>query len=347
MSNPGHSFQKLLRAMALAAFAAMSLPVAAADKPSDTASADKGVVLRGDEKCMACHSAVKADEVMPIGLTRHGVKADARTPTCTSCHGASDKHMGSGGNESPDRVFKGKNKSESHALNGACLTCHEGGNRTLWHGSRHQNEDLACANCHKVHTQRDPVLTKATQPEVCFACHKTERAQIQRISTHPIAAGKLACSDCHSPHGSNGPKLLAKNSTNETCFTCHAEKRGPFLWEHPSVSDDCMNCHTPHGSTNPPLLKARAPYLCQECHGDGAPHPGNVYSASSLPGGAAANANNTGGVSGNNQLGVVNPITGARVTQNSPPPQLAFRACLDCHTQVHGSNHPAGNRFLR
>ena len=31
----------------------------------------------------------------------------------------------------------------------------------------------------------------------------------------------------------------------------------------------------------------------------------------------------------------------------NPPPQLAFRACLNCHQNVHGSNHPAGNRFLR
>ena len=60
-----------------------------------------------------------------------------------------------------------------------------------------------------------------------------------------------------------------------------------------------------------------------------------------------ANVNATGGVSGTNQLGVINPITGARITQNNPPVQLAFRSCVNCHNAVHGSNHPAGNRFLR
>jgi DmsE family decaheme c-type cytochrome len=294
---------------------------------NSTAFADD-VVLRGDEKCMTCHSAVEANEVLPIGLTRHAVKADGRTPSCTNCHGPSDRHMGSGGKDEPDRVFKGAAKSAPDEINGACLDCHQGGNRTLWHGSRHQTDGLACTNCHSVHA-RDKVLTKATQPEACFACHKTERAQASRVSHHPILEGKVVCSDCHNPHGSQGPKLLLKATTNETCWTCHAEKRGPFLWEHPSASDDCMNCHTPHGSTNQPLLRARAPWLCQECHGDGAPHPG------------------TGGVSGNNQLGVVNPVTGARVTQNAPPAQLAFRGCVNCHQQIHGSNHPAGNRFLR
>ena len=244
-------------------------------------------------------------------------------------------------------MFKGKAVAEARVINGQCLACHDGGKRTLWSGSRHQNENVACTNCHQVHTSHDKVLAKATQPEACFACHKTERGQSLRISHHPIQEGKVACSDCHNPHGSAGPKLLQKNTVNETCWSCHAEKRGPFLWEHPSASDDCMNCHTPHGSTNPPLLRARAPWLCQECHGDGAPHPGNVYSAASLPGGRATNVNNTGGVSGTTQLGVTNPVTGARVTQNNPPAQLAFRGCVNCHAQVHGSNHPAGNRFLR
>ena len=305
-------------------------------------------LVRGDEKCMGCHASVRADKVAPIAFRRHGVKADGRTPSCTNCHGESEKHMAAGdGSVKPDRVFKGARADDPSVLNGACLNCHEGGARTQWIGSRHQNDGVACANCHAIHTADDPAVTKATQPQVCFNCHKAERAQIHRISTHPIAAGKVVCSDCHNPHGTTGPKNLAKNSVNETCFQCHAEKRGPFLWEHPSAMDDCMNCHTPHGSTNSPLLRARAPYLCQECHGNGAPHPGNVYSASSLPGGAVANVNNTGGTSGNNQLGVVNPVTGARVTQNNPPAQLAFKGCTNCHQAVHGSNHPAGNRFLR
>ncbi|HUL96730.1 MAG TPA: DmsE family decaheme c-type cytochrome [Usitatibacter sp.] len=319
--------------------------------PAWSVEAGKDIVLRGDAKCTRCHDEGDEYPVLAIGQTRHGVKADGRTPTCTSCHGESERHINKPAEATerpkPDVTFRGKNLPEAAARNDACLNCHKGNARTMWHGSRHETEGVACANCHTVHKPRDPVLTKITQPDVCFACHKTERAQANRISHHPILEGKVVCSECHNPHGSPAPKLLVKNTVNETCWQCHAEKRGPFLWEHPSASDDCMNCHTPHGSTNPPLLRARAPYLCQECHGDGAPHPGNVYSASSLPGGAVANVNNTGGTSGNNQLGVVNPVTGARVTQNNPPAQLAFKGCVNCHQQIHGSNNPAGNRFLR
>jgi len=325
-------------------FLANAFNVQAADEKKD-------IVLRGDAKCTRCHDEGDDYPVLAIGQTRHGVKADGRTPTCTSCHGESNRHVNKPADAverpKPDVTFRGKEKSVADTQNAACLTCHKGGARMQWEGSKHQSESMACSNCHTVHARRDPVLAKVTQPEVCFNCHKTERAQANRVSHHPILEGKVVCSECHNPHGSAAPKLLVKNTVNETCWQCHAEKRGPFLWEHPSASDDCMNCHTPHGSTNPPLLRARTPWLCQECHGDGAPHPGNVYSAASLPGGAVANANNTGGVSGSNQLGVVNPVTGARVTQNSPPPQLAFKGCVDCHQNIHGSNHPAGNRFLR
>jgi DmsE family decaheme c-type cytochrome len=166
------------------------------------------------------------------------------------------------------------------------------------------------------------VLDKQTQTEVCFACHKDQRSQSNQFSHHPIGEGKVVCSDCHNPHGSPGPKLLKKNTVNETCFTCHAEKRGPFLWEHQPVAEDCTNCHTPHGSNITPLLKSRPPFLCQSCHNG--PH------SSKTPMGK-----NVGGY------------------QNGLPPGLnantsaVGRACLNCHSVIHGSNHPAGAFFHR
>jgi DmsE family decaheme c-type cytochrome len=197
-----------------------------------------------------------------------------------------------------------------------------------WSGSQHQTHDLACSTCHKVHATADPVLSKATQPEVCESCHKTQRAQLNRISAHPVKSGEMTCSDCHNPHGSTGPTLLTKNTINETCYTCHAEKRGPFLWEHAPVVDNCSNCHTPHGSTNAPLLKQRVPFLCQDCHtGD---HGAGINSGANLV------------------LGDVTTVNGMLPPANrSPRAQTNARACLNCHVLVHGSNHPAGTKFQR
>jgi DmsE family decaheme c-type cytochrome len=288
--------------------------------------------LEGDQHCTACHDKDWAKPVLSIYQTKHGVKADARTPGCQSCHGESMAHRDDPSGKSPDVVFgaRSKRRSSAEARNASCLACHESRvlSRANWSGSQHESRGVACSDCHETHVPTQKVLNKVSQPEVCFACHKAQRAQIRRISTHPIAAGKITCSDCHNPHGSNGPTLLVKNSVNETCYTCHAEKRGPFLWEHAPVVDDCTNCHTPHGSNMWALLKSRPPMLCQNCHsGD---HGKNLYSAANLPKGAVTTAN------GQIPLG-----------SQGPPAQENSRGCVSCHSIIHGSNHPAGAKFQR
>jgi DmsE family decaheme c-type cytochrome len=232
----------------------------------------------------------------------------------------------------PDVVFgaKSKNLSSAAERNASCLGCHESNTlaRSHWSGSQHESHGVACTDCHELHAPKQKVLNPVTQAEVCAKCHKAEDAQIHRFSRHPILEGKVSCSSCHNVHGSDGPKLLVKESVNETCYTCHAEKRGPFLWEHAPVVDDCTNCHTPHGSNLSPLLKMRAPMLCQSCHsGD---HGKNLYSGANLPGGNVTTANG--------QIPV-----GSR----SPAAQGNGRGCLLCHSTIHGSNHPAGAKFER
>jgi DmsE family decaheme c-type cytochrome len=314
---------RLLLALGLA-FAGLAH---AADAPSVGGPA--AASLARDAVCTRCHDESETKPILSIYQTPHGAHGDARTPSCQSCHGDSKAHLAGAVNgektrPKPDIVFGTKRTSAGYAPNdaasqtGACLTCHRSGLRTHWDGSQHQANDVVCANCHTVHAAKDPVLGKATQPTVCFACHKEQRAQIHQISTHPLAAGKMACSDCHNPHGSTGPKLLKMNSVNETCFTCHADKRGPFLWEHQPVTEDCTNCHTPHGSNITPLLKARAPFLCDDCHNG--PHN------SQAPYGT----------------GVAGLQGGGYPAGGNPNSNAVGRSCMNCHVMVHGSNSPAG-----
>jgi DmsE family decaheme c-type cytochrome len=271
-------------------------------------------VPMGDAKCLTCHATM--EKVLPITQTKHGVRVDGRTPTCTTCHGPSDRHAESAGGQKPDRQFGWKGKASSaEQQNEACSTCHESSARMHWKGSAHESNDVSCATCHRVHVAKDPVLTKATQPDVCYTCHKDKRAQMNRISHHPVPEGKMSCSSCHNPHGGVGPSNLKEATVNETCYTCHAEKRGPFLNDHPPAREDCGNCHQPHGSNHTPMLKARVPWLCQECHL--APqHPSSVYSGTGVP-----------------------PVGAAQ--------QILAKGCANCHQQVHGSNHPSGWRWTR
>jgi len=334
--------------------AAMWLPAAgalAADEPKAEAAPAKAeekpkadVVLKGDAVCTRCHDESEAYPVLSIGKTKHGTVADGRTPTCTSCHGPSTRHVnnqkaeGEKGRPKPDRTFEGpliglpagggrvettspevgkRSWLSAAERNVPCLTCHQGGKRIHWQGSVHESRDVPCTACHQLHVQHDQVRDKVTQADVCFMCHKEQRAQINRMSRHPIIEGKVACSDCHNPHGTAGVKLLVRDSVVDTCYTCHMEKRGPFIFNHQPVTDDCTLCHNPHGSTISNLLKARPPFLCQQCH-EPTSHRGNIPGL--LPG--------TGTTAG--QRGITQA-----------------RACLNCHTNIHGSNNPINNSESR
>lgn len=314
-------WHRALAILAVVAGLAGSTSALAADAPTTKLSADtKDIVLKGDAKCTRCHDEADAPALLSIGKTRHGSRADSRAPTCTSCHGESDAHTAKvdNGKERPpvDRLFGKNSKTPVAARNEACLTCHQkDAKRSHWEGSVHQSRDVACTSCHQVHTAHDKVRDKRTQPEVCYACHKEQRAQVNKPSHHPIPEGKMGCSDCHNGHGSTGPKLMVRDSVNATCYTCHMEKRGPFVHNHAPVSEDCSICHNPHGTTAENLLKARPPFLCHQCH---TPHGPVIASLTSQ---------------------VAAPTTVGRnsvtVTQG--------RACVNCHTQIHGSNNPANS----
>lgn len=278
--------------------------------PAQAQTARKDMVLKGDANCTRCHDETEEYPVLSIGKTKHGTVADGRTPTCTSCHGESDTHANKPADAvvrpKPDRMFGKASTTPAEARNDACLSCHQGGKRIHWQQSLHASRDVSCSSCHQVHAAHDKARDKQTQTEVCFSCHKEQRAQISKPSRHPILEGKVSCSDCHNPHGSAGPKNLVRDNVNDTCYTCHMEKRGPFVRTHQPVQEDCSICHNPHGTTTPNLLKARAPFLCQSCH-----EP-------------TSHRDNPGSLTGTS--------TGAN---------MLARGCLNCHTQIHGTNNPA------
>ncbi|MFU8830650.1 MAG: DmsE family decaheme c-type cytochrome [Wenzhouxiangella sp.] len=294
------------------------------------AIADTGYARGGVETCMDCHDSASDHPAHNILMTPHGVAADSRTPMadanrqCQTCHGPSEEHMTrreDGTRPPPAIVFD--QATPTATKDGTCLTCHQDSPGLHWAGSAHHFEEVACSDCHSLHVDfRDPVLSVEKQPAVCFECHSQQRAELLRPHRHPVQTanftsetGLLACTDCHNPHGGPGPSNLNRLTVNETCYDCHAEMRGPFLWEHAPVREDCTTCHSPHGSVHAKMLAQRPPQLCQQCH-LAQRHPSGVRSG----------------------LGV--PPTGA--DQN-----LLGQACLNCHTNIHGSNHPSAVRFTR
>ncbi len=265
----------------------------------------------GDEMCLTCHEGQKG-----VWSTAHGRKADSRTPAaqhgCETCHGPGQAHIE---DEQKGHIRK-FTKMQPHDAAAVCQTCHTRGNQALWSGSTHDGRNLSCVSCHSVH---DPKSTTAqlkltSQMATCATCHQQEVLKTNRVSHMPLREGKMECSSCHNPHGSTNVRLLKiGNWINETCVSCHAEKRGPFLYEHAAGRESCVSCHDPHGSSNERMLVAKLPMLCQRCH-IGTRHPSTIYDANQL----AAKSN-----------------------------RLIGRGCVNCHSNIHGTNHPSGGTFLR
>jgi len=317
---------RLVAALACALGVALLASSARAVDDPQAASPPSGMyTLQGAKTCLQCHNTPDVTEIMNTPM---GVKGDSRTPfaqhECESCHGPSEQHANGHGQTKPEPavVFAGPHTSPVEVRNQVCLGCHQAGLRMNWQGSQMQQAGVACTDCHKAHAAKDPMLVKLSQPQVCITCHEQQRAETFLYSHHPIREGKVVCSDCHNPHGSPGPKLLREFTVNETCYKCHADKRGPFLWEHQPVRDACTNCHTPHGSTEARLFKERMNFLCSSCHSAVSNNSGGAFGgAHSIPG-------QQGGVA----------INSALANQ---------RRCVSCHSQIHGSNSPNGAFFFR
>jgi DmsE family decaheme c-type cytochrome len=301
---------------------------------------------KGEQTCLKCHDEHPTVDILD---TPHAVKGDSRTPFanhgCESCHGASPEHVKSAARVKdgekpvePTVVFKGPHTSPVKDRVEVCLGCHENNARIGWIGSTHSKNDLACNSCHTIHAKKDPLLVKASQPEICFTCHAQQRAESFQLSHHPIREGKVVCADCHSVHGTQGgTKLLKEFTVNETCYNCHADKRGPMLFEHQPVREECTACHNPHGSPQARLLTERLPYLCLGCHSAESGTAGHP---------AASNANSISWFGGKTAL----PNTAAQnwnAAGGSISLYTQYRACTNCHSQIHGSNSPNGAYFFR
>ncbi len=275
----------------------------------------------GSETCLSCHQ----EQGEKFQKSFHAkVMADKKhlqaAQQCESCHGNGSLHAEAAGDKkNPGFATIRSPKNDSKRLTESCLQCHSA-THPNWQESTHARKGVTCNQCHSIHAEKNPgvpntpLLKKSSTTETCFMCHKDKEAHIKRAAHMPIKEGGMTCGSCHDPHGTPYAKQLKAAKPNELCYSCHAEKRGPFLWDHPPVAENCLTCHDAHGSLHERMLVAKRPtVLCQKCHVTGR-HPSTIYDQTQI---------------------------------NNKSNRVIGRSCLNCHPQVHGSNHPSGKWYTR
>ena len=231
----------------------------------------------GDQACLAkCHAHDQFKKWFDASTMGSQLSADSGLPlvNCESCHGPGSLAIAN------IKVVNGRRTCDystlidlkhlpKQAQSLICLKCHTA-NATFglhyWNTSVHNLSGVSCFDCHEVHQGVDLKVRRKDVAALCYKCHTEIKAQFSLPNHHPVNEGRVTCLDCHDPMGSPNRYMLKDGSMKELCGNCHAEKAGPFAFEHGDVTERCINCHRPHGSVNQHLLKVRLPYLCYQCH---------------------------------------------------------------------------------
>ena len=308
----------IFAALALAGMvSAQAPPPASRVQTPTTAPAANGYV--GSNTCRVCH----ADVWLAFNRNPHykSIASGSEPPEktgCEGCHGPGQAHVAAGGGKTT--IPHAFSLMQPREVLQDCLSCHARDfNRANIQRSQHTLNNVACTSCHSIHhSPTQKFLLAKQQREVCYGCHSTVRSQFAMPSKHRVEEGFMQCSDCHNPHGTfaptwrmgQRPRMVEQVLPNEeACIKCHADKRGPFVYEHPPVRvEGCESCHYPHGSMNARLLKRPVVFtVCLECH----------------------NGGGTG-------------TTGTGVVLQTPRHNLLdpkYQYCTTCHVKIHGSNN--------
>lgn len=184
-----------------------------------------------DAKCLTCHAGAHPD----FERSPHA-KANV---SCISCHS----------------IHKSEEKAEllKASQPTLCYQCHADQKAQFNMPIHHRvNEGLVkCTDCHDVHGTFGPNNLRSTEDQnaVCTKCHTDIRGPFVYEHAPVKTEGCLAC---HTPHGSQNPRLLNMPSVATLCNQCHSPlgagaRHG--LDPGSTTVTPCVTCHTfIHGS---------------------------------------------------------------------------------------------------
>ncbi|MHC4904591.1 MAG: cytochrome c3 family protein [Planctomycetota bacterium] len=236
------------------------------------------------ELCASCHT-ITMDELEKFEFIHEPAKGD-----CAGCH---DPH----GADNPN-MLKGTPPE-------VCYACHEdikkiAENAAFKHSVVAKGE--SCLRCHTPHASTVKYLMKNDPYDLCMSCHDKPvgidkenvlPSFLDQVDNKKYPHGPVAekdCSGCHTAHGSEHFRLLAKTYPDlfyapyaeenyELCFSCHSKelaltektdkltefRNGKLNLHFLHVNKDrrgrtCRACHQTHASDLPKHIRESVPY---------------------------------------------------------------------------------------
>ena len=129
---------------------------------------------RGADTCLGCHDESEPFPANALFETVHGHPGANGSPfmpgssasfpaglQCEACHGPIGGHgqriLPDGAVREPIVNFGKRGNASADFQNHFCLSCHEDYGRSSWAGNAHEQGDVACADCHRIHSRADRV----------------------------------------------------------------------------------------------------------------------------------------------------------------------------------------------
>lgn len=216
------------------------------------------------ETCLACHSGKEAHNNFRRGdhyrndvgctdcHTAHGTKLDVKRKDSITLLN----------DETPDNAGPAINAMLIRSETSLCISCHTETKAQFNKPFRHKVLEgaMKCSDCHNAHGGFETRQTKLGigADASCIKCHSDKQGPF--VFEHgPVKME--GCSSCHTPHGTNNPKMLNRSSVRQLCMECHS-----------SFSDaDDGAPGTPHNQTQTRYLS------CTTCHAKIHGSNSNVY----------------------------------------------------------------------
>jgi len=194
----------------------------------------KATAKQVDAKCIDCHAAAHPN-------FQHSAHGEAGV-SCVGCHSVHSA-------EAEQSLLKAPQVK-------LCTSCHTDVKPAFAQAFHHKvNEGLmTCTDCHDPHGtfEKNNLKAAADQNQVCMKCHSETAGPF--VYEHPPIKTE-GCVSCHSPHGSQNPRMLVRNNVNTMCMQCHTNSVNftapgtPSFHNQANQYQACTVCHTQiHGS---------------------------------------------------------------------------------------------------